>query len=384
MAKILIVGAGFSGAVLAQQIAAHSDHQILVVDERNHIAGNCHTERHAPTGVMVHVYGPHIFNTSNDVVWDYVQQFGAFAPNLNRVKAVTDRGIFSLPINLLTINQLFQKTFNPREAEAFVKSISVQTIVEPANFEEQALKMMGPVLYETFIRGYTLKQWGCDPRELPASILKRLPIRFTYDDNYYSTKYQGIPVDGYTAIIDRMLSYPNISVELGQKYDRSWNANFDYVFYSGAIDGYFSFQLGRLGYRTIYFESEVFNGPDYQGNPVINYCQESVPYNRIHEHRHFAPWENHTSSIYFREYSKETAAEDIPFYPKRLARDVALLIKYRALAEAEPNVSFVGRLGTYRYMDMHHVIQESLDMAGRFMSHAGPPETFSTFPNQNP
>ncbi len=384
MAKILIVGAGFSGAVLAQQIAAHSDHQILVVDERNHIAGNCHTKRHLPTGVMVHVYGPHIFNTSNDVVWDYVRKFGVFAPNLNRVKAVTDRGVFSLPINLLTINQLFHKTFNPREAEAFIKSISVQTIVEPANFEEQALKLMGPVLYENFIRGYTVKQWGCDPRELPASILKRLPIRFTYDDNYYSTKYQGIPVDGYTAVIDRMLSHPNISVELGQRYDRSWNVNFDYVFYSGPIDGYFSFQLGRLGYRTIYFEAEVFNEPDYQGNPVINYCQESVPYNRVHEHRHFTPWENHTSSIYFREYSKETAAEDIPFYPKRLEPDVALLIRYRALAEAEPNISFVGRLGTYRYLDMHHVIQESLDMARRFISHTGPLETFSTFSNQNP
>ena len=383
MAKILIVGAGFAGAVLAEQIAARSDHKILVVDEREHIGGNCHTERHQPTGVMVHVYGPHIFNTSNETVWRYVQRFGAFVPYINRVKAVTDRGVFSLPVNLLTINQLFKKAFDPREAEAYIKSISVQTIGEPANFEEQALKMMGAELYETFFRGYTLKQWGCDPRELPASILKRLPIRFTYDDNYYESKYQGIPIDGYTAIIGRMLSHPNISVELNQNYDRSWNEDFDYVFYSGAIDRYFAFQPGRLGYRTIHFESEVFNGSDYQGNAVMNYCQASVPYNRIHEHRHFAPWENHSSSIYFREYSRETEREDTPFYPKRLAPDMQLLKHYRVLAETEPNVSFLGRLGTYRYLDMHHVIQESLDLAGRFMSHAGPWETFSTFPNQH-
>jgi len=383
MAKILIVGAGFSGAVLAQQLAAHTDHKLLVLDERSHIAGHCHTERHQPTGVMVHVYGPHIFNTSNDVVWNYIQQFGKFVPNLNRVKAVTDRGIFSLPINLLTINQLFKKSFNPREAEAFIKSIAVR-IDEPANFEEQALAMMGSLLYETFIRGYTIKQWGCDPRELPASILKRLPIRFTYDDNYYHSKYQGIPFDGYTAIIERMLSHPNISVKLEQRYDRTWNQDFDYVFYSGAIDDYFACQLGRLGYRTIYFESEVFNGADYQGNPVINYCQESVPYNRIHEHRHFTPWEDHSASIYFREYSKETEAGDIPFYPKRLARDITLLKKYRELAQNEAKISFLGRLGTYRYMDMHHVIQESLDMASKFASHTGPLETFPTFPNQHP
>jgi len=382
MAKILVIGSGFSGAVLAEQLAAHTDHKILVVDERSHIGGNCHTERDPTTGVMVHMYGPHIFHTSNESVWRYVQRFGTFSPNLNRVKAVTDRGVFSLPINLLTINQLFHKTFNPREAEAFIKSISEQKISEPENFEEQSLKMIGSVMYETFIRGYTRKQWGCDPRDLPASILKRMPIRFTYDDNYYDDKYQGVPVDGYSVLIGRMLSHSKISIQLNQRYDRSWNVDFDYVFYSGAIDRYFAFKLGRLGYRSIYFESEIFNGPDYQGNPVINYCQESVPYTRIHEHKHFAPWEAHTRSIYFREYSKESEVEDTPFYPKRLVGDMALLKKYRDLAEAEPNVSFVGRLGTYRYLDMHNVIQESLLMAEKFVSFASPWEKFPKFPNQ--
>ncbi len=381
MPKILIVGAGFTGAVLAQQLAKHTDHEILVVDERSHIGGNCHTERHGSTGVMVHVYGPHIFNTSSEVVWQFVQQFGKFNPFLNRVKAVTDRGIFSLPVNLLTINQLFGKALNPREAEAFIRSQGVASIIEPKNFEEQALKFLGPTLYETFFRGYTVKQWGCDPKELPASILKRLPVRFTYDDRYYSSNYQGIPVEGYSAVIGRMLADSKITVRLGQKYDPSWNKEFDYVFYSGAIDAYFQYRWGRLGYRTIYFETEIFPGSDYQGNPVINYCEEQVPYTRIHEHRHFAPWEEHKASVFFREFSKETEGDDVPFYPKRLQSDMALLKKYQELAESEERVSFIGRLGTYRYLDMQHVVQESLDFAAKFMSFSRSLELFPTSPN---
>src|ERR1035437_8797282 len=187
MSKILIVGAGFSGAVLAQQLAKHTDDEILVVDERSHVGGNCHTERHDQTGVLIHVYGPHIFNTSSELVWQFVQQFGKFNPFINRVKAVTDKGVFSLPINLLTINQLFGTMFNPREAEAFVRSKGDASIIEPSNFEEQALKSLGQTLYETFFRGYTIKQWGCDPKELPASILRRLLVRFTYDDSFYNS-----------------------------------------------------------------------------------------------------------------------------------------------------------------------------------------------------
>jgi UDP-galactopyranose mutase len=310
-----------------------------------------------------------------------VQQFGKFNAFVNRVKAVTNRGVYSLPINLLTINQIFGKTLNPREAEAFVKSQAVESIDVPRNLEEQALKSLGPILYETFIRGYTLKQWGTSPKELPASIFKRLPVRFTYDDAFYSSVYQGIPVEGYTTIIGRMLSDRKISVKLGQRYDPSWNLDFDYVFYSGPIDAYFEYRLGRLGYRTIYFESELFGGPDYQGNPVINYCDEHVPYTRIHEHRHFAPWESHEKTIYFREFSKETSEDDVPFYPKRLRSDCTLLKKYHELAEMEERVSFVGRLGTYRYLDMQHVVRESLDLARKFIECRGPKECFLKFPN---
>jgi UDP-galactopyranose mutase len=382
VAKILIVGSGFSGAVVAQQLAAHSDHRILVVDERSHIAGNCYTERDVATGVMVHVYGPHIFNTSNRPVWDYVRRFGEFGAYTNRVKAVTDRGVFTLPINLLTINQLFGKVFNPREAEAFVKTLSDTSIGEPANFEEQALKMLGRTIYETFLRGYTLKQWGCDPKELPTSVLKRLPVRFNYDDNYYTSRYQGIPINGYTALIHNMLADAKITLKLKQKYDPSWNRDFDYVFYSGPLDAYFDFKIGRLGYRTVTFEPEIFNGSDYQGNPVINYCQASVPYTRIHEHRHFTPWEEHTSSIFFREYCGETGPDDVPFYPKQLRADVALLAKYRELAENEEKISFIGRLGTYRYMDMHHVIGEAIDIATKFSSFWQPSRIFPSFPGE--
>ena len=381
MSKILIVGAGFSGAVLAQQLAKHTDDEILVVDERSHVGGNCHTERHDQTGVLIHVYGPHIFNTSSEQIWQYVQQFGKFSSYTNRVKAVTDRGVFSLPVNLLTINQLFGKTFDPREAEAFVRSQGVASIDEPSNFEEQALKYLGQTLYETFFRGYTIKQWGCDPKELPASILKRLPIRFTYDDSFYNSIYQGIPIEGYTVIIGRMLADQKITVRLQQKYDPSWNQEFDYVFYSGPIDAYFRYRLGRLAYRTIYFQSEIFPGPDFQGNPVINYCEQKVPYTRIHEHRHFAPWEEHKSSVFFREFSKETENDDVPFYPKRLASDFSLLKKNRELAKAEERVSFIGRLGTYRYLDMQHVVKESLDLAAKFLSFSGSLEHFPTFLN---
>lgn len=379
MRRILIVGAGFSGAVLAERLSRTTDDRIVVVDERDHLGGNCHTERDPQTGVMVHVYGPHIFNTSSDAVWSYVRRFGEFAPFVNRVKAVTARGVFSLPINLLTINQLFGKTFDPRQGEAFVRAQGDPSIGEPRNFEEQALKTVGPVLYETFLKGYTIKQWGCDPTELPASILRRLPVRFTYDDNYYAQRHQGIPVDGYTALIERMLDHENIAVRLGERYDPSWNADFDYVFYCGPIDAYFGFSAGRLGYRTIFFEKETAAVKDFQGNPVINYCEASTPYTRVHEHKHFAPWEDHDATVVFREFAKETGPEDTAFYPKRLKADMEALATYAELARAAERVSFVGRLATYRYLDMQHVIAEALQLAERFAAFEGPLEAFPTF-----
>ena len=380
--KILIVGAGFSGAVIARELAETGKHNILVVDERNHIGGNCHTKRDEQTQVMEHVYGPHIFNTSNLQVWNYVNKFVSFKPFINRVKAVTDKGLYSLPINLLTINSFFNKQFNPRDAFNFVKSLSDVSISNPQNFEEQALFLLGKELYENFFKEYTIKQWGVDPKVLPASILKRLPVRFNYDDNYYNTSYQGIPEEGYTVLIERILSHQNISIKLNSKYNSSWNNDFDYIFYSGPLDAYYNFSNGRLGYRSIYFEKNIFHADDYQGNAVLNYCSSSVPYTRIHEHKHFTPWEKHEHSIYLKEYSKETGLDDTPYYPKRLESDIVKLETYKHIAEKESKISFIGRLGTYRYLDMHHVIAESLDFSRKFLKHDGNHISFSRFINE--
>jgi UDP-galactopyranose mutase len=360
--RILIVGAGFSGAVLARELAGAGSLQVLVIDERGHVAGNCHTERDGGTGILVHRYGPHIFHTSRRDVWDYVRRFSEFGPYVNRVKASIPRGVFGLPINLLTINQFFGKRFSPTEARAFVGSLGDSSIGEPRNFEEQALKMLGRELYEAFFYGYTKKQWGCEPRELPASILKRLPVRFNYDDNYYNSRFQGTPVDGYTAIIERMLDHASIEVKLNTAWEEGMAPEFDHVIFTGPIDQYYGYRHGRLGYRTVYWKREEHGG-DFQGNAVINYPGLEEPFTRIHEHKHFAPWEEHERTLVFTEFSKETAAGDIPYYPKRMALDRELLGRYMEEARRETRVSFLGRLATYRYMDMHQVVGEAMDFA---------------------
>jgi UDP-galactopyranose mutase len=357
-----IAGAGFAGTVLARELVRSGKYKVTVFDERNHVAGNCHTERDEETGVMVHKYGPHIFNTSREDVWEYVNHWGRFEPFVNRVKAVTKKGVFSLPINLMTINQFFEKQMGPAEARDFVGSLGDESIKEPKSFEDQALKFLGKDLYKNFFYGYTKKQWGVEPSNLPASILKRLPVRFNYDDNYYNQKYQGIPVSGYTEIVRRILDHSEIEVRLGQRLDPERKDEFDHVFWSGPIDGYFNYKLGRLGYRTLKFDRFVENG-DYQGNPVINYCEEEVPFTRIAEHKHFTPWEDHEKTVCFKEYSKLCEGNETPYYPLRLNSDKDLLEKYVNLIEKENKVTFIGRLGTYRYLDMHVIIGESLDLA---------------------
>ena len=360
--KFLIVGAGFSGAVLARELAERLNARIEVIDQRDHLGGNCHTERDEPSGVMVHKYGPHIFNTSHDDVWQYINRFGEFRPFANRVKAANQRGIFSFPINLHTINQFFGATFSPAEARAFIAKRADPSIETPANFEEQALKFVGRELYETFFHGYTKKHWGCEPRELPASILKRLPLRFNYDDNYYSTRHQAIPTEGYSAVIQRILDHPGIHITLNARWEPAMAAKFDHVFYSGPLDELFASASGPLGYRTIHFERIDATG-DFQGNAVINYTSEQTPWTRIHEHKHFAPWENLERTVAFREFSKETEPSEIPYYPKRLAADLTLHTRYTHQLSTIPNVTPIGRLGTYRYLDMDQVIGEALDLA---------------------
>lgn len=365
MSKVLIVGAGFSGSVVARELA-NSGHNVYIIDEREHIAGNCHTERDSRTNIMVHTYGPHIFNTNIPRVWEYVNKYGEWIPYVNRVKASIDSGVYSLPVNLHTINQFFNTNLNPKEAEAYISKLASNEYNQPANFEEQALSMIGKDLYEAFFKGYTQKQWGCDPRELPASILKRLPVRFNYDDNYYHSKWQAIPKNGYTAIVENILLHKNIAVELGRSWDIADNDLYDLVIFTGPIDRYFNYAYGRLGYRTVYWEKKYGSG-DMQGNAVINYPSTNQLFTRRHEHKHFAPWETHSESILFTEYSKETSPEDIPYYPKRLSNDLEILKKYQEEASKQNKVKFVGRLATYRYLNMDAIISEALELSDQLV-----------------
>ncbi len=364
---VLIIGAGFSGAVIARELAENG-YQVKVIDKRSHIAGNCHTERDTETGVMVHQYGPHIFHTDDQEVWEYVTKHGEMMPYTNRVKSTVGGQVYSLPVNLHTINQFFGKAFRPQEAYDFIVNEQAdKSIDEPQSFEEQALKFVGRDLYEAFFKGYTQKQWGMSPTKLPASILKRLPVRFNYDDNYFFHKYQGMPKDGYTAIVESILNHPNITVELNREFDHAELGEFDHVFYTGPLDGFYDYRLGRLGYRTLDFERHVDEG-DYQGCAVMNYGEESVPFTRIAEHKHFTPWEKHDKTVYFKEYSRLCGEEDIPYYPIRLVDEKTMLEQYVNLANQETKVTFVGRLATYRYLDMDVTIREALDVARAFLT----------------
>ncbi|MFH4354751.1 MAG: UDP-galactopyranose mutase [Neisseriaceae bacterium] len=359
--KFLMVGAGFSCAVLARELAL-AGHEIVVIDKNNHIAGNCFSKVDEATGVMVHVYGPHIFHTDNKRVWDYVNQFAQMMPFINRVKTISQGEVYSLPINLHTINQFFRKTYSPKEARSLIESKADLSILEPQTFEEQALRFVGRELYEAFFKGYTEKQWGVEPSQLPASILKRLPVRFNYDDNYFNHRYQGIPRAGYTSLVGKILEHPNIQVRLGQPFEKTMVGAYHHIFWSGPLDAWFDYSLGRLGYRTLDFESFVEEG-DYQGNAVINYADIEVPFTRISEHKHFSPWEKHEKTICYREFSRFCQPEDTPYYPIRLVKDKALLERYVEQAQKEQGVTFVGRLGTYRYLDMDVTIAEALSVA---------------------
>ena len=365
--KIAIAGAGLAGATIARVLADSGDYLIDVFDGRDHVAGNCHTKRDDDTGVLVHEYGPHIFHTDSRVVWNFMNRFSAFNGYTNRVKANTSEGMFSLPINLLTINQLFQSKFNPKEAQEFIRSIAIKSEIAPRNFEEQALQMVGELIYETFFKHYTIKQWGVRPNELPASILKRLPLRFDYNDNYFFHKYQGIPTEGYTPLVSKMLAHPKIRVNLKTHFPRSECSQYDHTFYSGPIDGFFDHRFGRLGYRTLDFQRISGEGHS-QGNAVINYCDEKTPHTRITEHNYFAPEENHQSKVLMKEFSRDCGLADIPYYPLRLERDKELLLKYQANASKLANISFIGRLGTYQYLDMDRVVLESMTTAKQYIS----------------
>ena len=377
---IAIIGAGFSGAVIARKLA-EQNFNVKVFDSRDHIGGNCHTERDKKTGVMLHKYGPHIFHTDDEEVWGFINKFAEMMPFTNRVKSTYDGEVYSLPINLHTINQFFKKSLNPKEAMEFISAISDSNISEPKSFEEQAKKFIGEDLYKAFFFGYTKKQWGIDPSELPASILKRLPVRFNYNDNYFNHKYQAIPKEGYTIAIEKILAHPLIDVTLNTHFNRADSQKYIHTFYSGPLDKWFDDKFGKLNYRTLDFVEERYSG-DYQGCAVMNYADPSVEHTRITEHKHFSPWEAHDSTVIYKEYSRDCKEGDIPYYPIRLVKDKEILNKYLDLANKEPHVSFVGRLGTYRYLDMDVTIKEALSCAKRFIKHhadgKSPPAFFNS------
>lgn len=367
---IWIAGAGLSGAVIARQLA-EAGHAVQVFDGRDHVAGNCHTERDAETGVMLHRYGPHIFHTGDAEVWAYVTRFARFRDYRHRVWTTVGGKVYPLPVTLGTINAFYGSAMGPEEAAAFIRD-RAEPIAAPANFEEQALSMIGRDLYEAFFKGYTEKQWGRDPRSLPASILKRLPLRFSYADSYFNHPYQAIPEEGYTPMVAAILDHPGITVTLSQEITPKDVPQGAHLFWSGPLDAYFGHSLGRLGYRTLDFEHFRRNG-DYQGCPVMNYGDREVPHTRITEHKHFAPWESHAMTLCTRETSRECGPGDIPYYPIRQVAEKAMLANYAAAAEAVQGVTFVGRLGTYRYIDMDVTVREALDTAAQFLAQGTAP-----------
>ncbi|HEU0223655.1 MAG TPA: UDP-galactopyranose mutase, partial [Paracoccaceae bacterium] len=296
-----------------------------------------------------------------------VNRFGEMMPYVNRVKTTVRGRVYLMPINLHTINQFFGTAMSPRQAQEHIRSMARNDIEEPQNFEEQALKFVGDDIYRAFFYGYTKKQWGTEPRDLPASILKRLPLRFTYDDNYFDHPHQGMPREGYSAIVARILDHPLIELRLRCRYEEL-GESFAHVFYAGPLDRYFGHALGRLGYRTLDFEPVIADG-SFQGSAVMNYGDEDVPYTRISEHKYFAPWEEKSfaSTIAFYEYSRFCGPNDIPYYPIRLVDEKAMLQKYVERAEAEPGVTFLGRLGTYAYLDMDVTIARALETVARVL-----------------
>jgi UDP-galactopyranose mutase len=356
----LIVGAGLYGAIFAYE-AAKNGKKCLVIDKRNHIAGNIYTEN--IHGINVHKYGAHIFHTNNKKVWDYINEFAEFNNYINSPIAIYNNEVYNLPFNMNTFSKMWNiKT--PAEAKSIIaKQIKNLNILEPKNLEEQALSLVGSDVYEKLIKGYTEKQWGRSCKELPAFIIKRLPCRFTYDNNYFNDRYQGIPIGGYTQIIEKMLE--NSEVQLNTEYKDivdGQSALADKIIYTGMIDEFYDFSLGHLQYRTLRFETEELENCDnYQGNAVINYTSGDVPYTRIIEHKHFE-FGKQSNTIITKEYPSEWKNGMEPYYPINDEDNGKLFQKYKEIAKNDNNVIFGGRLGNYKYYDMDKVIEEALDL----------------------
>ena len=356
----LIVGAGLYGAVFANA-AKKTGKSCLVIDKRNHIAGNIYT--YECEGINVHQYGAHIFHTNNKEVWDYVNQFAVFNRYTNSPVANYNGEIYNLPFNMNTFNKMWG-VITPQEAADKIEQQRKEAgITEPQNLEEQAISLVGTDIYEKLIKGYTQKQWGRPCTELPSFIIKRLPVRFTYDNNYFNALYQGIPVGGYTKMIENMLGDVEVKLEVDYLENKAeLDALADKVVYTGPIDAYFGYSLGALQYRSVRFETELLDMENYQGNAVVNYTDAETPYTRIIEHKHFE-FGTQPKTVISREYSAEWQQGDEPYYPVNDDANSVLYSKYKALADAQENVIFGGRLGEYKYYDMDKVIEVALEIA---------------------
>ncbi|SDH43513.1 UDP-galactopyranose mutase [Lentzea fradiae] len=366
---LIVVGSGFYGLTVAERAASTLDKRVLVIERRDHIGGNAYSEMEPETGIEVHRYGAHLFHTSNKRVWDYVNQFTEFTGYQHRVFAMHDGQAYQFPMGLGLLSQFLGRYMSPEDAKAWVAEQASEIDSKDAkNLEEKAISLVGRPLYEAFIRDYTAKQWQTDPKELPAAVIARLPVRYTFDNRYFNDTYEGLPKDGYTAWLEKMADHPNIDVQLSTDF-------FDVreqipagvpVVYTGALDRYFDYSEGRLGWRTLDFEREVLPIGDFQGTAVMNYNDADVPYTRIHEFRHFHPEREEypkDKTVIVREFSRAAENDDEPYYPINTPEDRTKLERYRELAKAEAaerNVIFGGRLGTYKYLDMHMAIGAAL------------------------
>ena len=365
MYDLLIVGAGLYGAVIAQRAKA-AGKSVLVIDKRDHVAGNAYTED--VEGIHVHKYGAHIFHTNNKVVWDYITQFATFNRFTNSPVANYHGELYSLPFNMYTFNKMWG-VVTPEEAAAKIAEQRKEITGEPQNLEEQAISLVGRDVYEKLVKGYTEKQWGRDCKELPAFIIKRLPVRLTFDNNYFNALYQGIPVGGYTKMVERMLD--GIEVKTGVNYlenKEEWDSQAKRIIYTGAIDAYFNYSLGNLEYRSVRFETELLDIPNFQGNAAVNYTDRETPWTRIIEHKWFEFGKDKNGNdlpktVISCEYSSEWKLGDEPYYPVNDEKNSRLYAQYRALSEKEEKVIFGGRLGEYKYYDMDQVIESATTMA---------------------
>ncbi len=375
--RVLIVGAGVYGAVCARELT-DAGVACTVIEKRDHIAGNCYTRYVEEADCHEHVYGAHIFHTSDEGIWSYVNRFARFNHYVNRVKVNWRGQLYSFPINLFTLYQLWGVS-TPAEAQQKLQEVR-EPIAQPANLEEWCLSQVGREVYERFVQGYTFKQWQRDPRELPASLIRRLPVRLNFDDNYFNDRYQGIPIGGYTALFERLLQ--GIPVQTGVDFlaDRdTWLRRYDHVIYSGPIDAFFGYSLGTLEYRSLRFERELVDEPDVQGNAVVNYTDSAVPFTRILEHKHFDMTSRSNRSLITREFPADWQPGQTEFYPVGSEASRTLYRAYRERAdELAAQVTFGGRLGEYQYYDMHQVIGSALAQTRRLLDGALRPQPVDT------